>query len=83
MESVENNQANQTAGPESHNSPGHNQGQRRWEPEEEAKEEQPPPEDEGSNSGVGVAENKDKALSCLCVLSNSVLFLSLSFRLKM
>lgn len=65
MESVENNQANQTAGPESHNSPGHNQGQRRWEPEEEAKEEQPPPEDEGSNSGVGVAENKDKALSSL------------------
>lgn len=61
MESVENNQANQTAGPESHNSPGHNQGQRRWEPEEEAKEEQP--EDEGSNSGVGVAENKDKSLS--------------------
>ncbi|XP_063356460.1 zinc finger protein 800b isoform X2 [Pelmatolapia mariae] len=62
MESVENNQANQTGGPESHNSPGHNQGQRRWEPEEEAKEEQPPPEDEGSNSGV-----EDVTISCcLC-----------------
>ncbi|KAL3977345.1 olfactory receptor [Sarotherodon galilaeus] len=62
MEGVESNQANQTGGPESHNSPGHNQGQRRWEPEEEAKEEQPPPEDEGSNSGV-----EDVTISCcLC-----------------
>uniref|UniRef100_A0A3B5ATY8 Zinc finger protein 800a n=1 Tax=Stegastes partitus TaxID=144197 RepID=A0A3B5ATY8_9TELE len=44
----------------SHSSPGPNQGQRRWEPEEEAKEEQPPPEDEGSNSG-------DVTISCcLC-----------------
>uniref|UniRef100_A0A3Q4G7M8 Zinc finger protein 800a n=1 Tax=Neolamprologus brichardi TaxID=32507 RepID=A0A3Q4G7M8_NEOBR len=53
--------ANQTGGQESHNSPGHNQGQRRWEPEEEAKEEQPPPEDEGSNSGVDVTIS-----CCLC-----------------
>ncbi|XP_017270405.1 zinc finger protein 800b isoform X2 [Kryptolebias marmoratus] len=57
-ESVENNQANQPSGTESHNSPGH----RRWEADEEPKEEQPPPEDEGSNSGV-----EDVTISCcLC-----------------
>ena len=53
MEGVDNNQAGQRGGQESHGSPGHNQGQRRWEAEEEAKEEQPQPEDEGSTSGVG------------------------------
>ncbi|GAA6230684.1 zinc finger protein 800 isoform X2 [Lates japonicus] len=62
VEGVDNNQANQRGGPESHSSPGHNQGQRRWEAEEEAKEEQPPPEDEGSTSGVD-----DVTISCcLC-----------------
>ncbi|XP_030575558.1 zinc finger protein 800b isoform X2 [Archocentrus centrarchus] len=62
MEGVESNQANQTGVSESHSSPRHNQGQRRWEPEEEAKEEQPQPEDEGSNSGV-----EDVTISCcLC-----------------
>ncbi|XP_008290157.1 zinc finger protein 800-like, partial [Stegastes partitus] len=62
VEGVDNNQASQPGGPESHSSPGPNQGQRRWEPEEEAKEEQPPPEDEGSNSGV-----EDVTISCcLC-----------------
>ncbi|XP_040886404.1 zinc finger protein 800b isoform X2 [Toxotes jaculatrix] len=62
VEGVDNNQASQRGGPESHNSPGHNQGQRRWEAEEEAKEEQPQPEDEGSTSGV-----EDVTISCcLC-----------------
>uniref|UniRef100_A0A3Q0SMT2 Zinc finger protein 800a n=1 Tax=Amphilophus citrinellus TaxID=61819 RepID=A0A3Q0SMT2_AMPCI len=56
MEGVESSQANQTGVSESHSSPRNNQGQRRWEPEEEAKEEQPQPEDEGSNSGVGAPE---------------------------
>lgn len=50
MEDVDNNQASQPGGPES---PGHNQGQRRWEPEEAAKEETPQVEDEESTSGVG------------------------------
>nr|XP_046235695.1 zinc finger protein 800b isoform X2 [Scatophagus argus] len=59
MEGVDNNQPSQ---PESHSSPGHNQGQRRWEAEEEAKEEQPKHEDEGSTSGV-----EDVTISCcLC-----------------
>ena len=49
VEDVDNNQASQPGGPES---PGHNQGQRRWEAEEAAKEETPQPEDEGSTSGV-------------------------------
>lgn len=53
MEGADNNQANQRSAPESHSSTAHTQGQRRWEPEEEAKEEQPQPEDEGSTSGVG------------------------------
>lgn len=48
-ESVENNQASQPSGSETHNSPG----QKGWEADEEPKEEQPKPEDEGSNSGVG------------------------------
>lgn len=52
MEGVDNNQASQSAGPESHGSPGTTQGQRRWEAEEETKEDQPQPEDEESNSGV-------------------------------
>ncbi|KAM6895906.1 zinc finger protein 800b [Xenentodon cancila] len=62
-EGVDNNQANQQqGGAESHSSPGHNQGQRRWEAEEEAKDEQPQPEDDGSNSGV-----EDVTISCcLC-----------------
>ncbi|KAM4569345.1 zinc finger protein 800b isoform 2-T5 [Odontesthes bonariensis] len=61
-EGVDNSQANQQGVPESHSSPGHNQGPRRWEPEEEAKEEQPQPEEEGSNSGV-----EDVTISCcLC-----------------
>lgn len=51
-EGVDNNQASQPGGPESHSSPGHSQGQRRWEAEEEAKEDQPQPEDEESTSGV-------------------------------
>lgn len=51
-EGVDNNQASQPGGPESHSSPGHNQGQRRWEAEEESKEDQPQPEDEESTSGV-------------------------------
>ncbi len=53
MEGGDNNQPSQPGGPESHSSPGHNQGQRRWEAEEEAKDEQPQHEDEGSTSGVG------------------------------
>lgn len=53
VEGVDNNQANQPGAAESHSSTGHNQGQRRWEAEEETKEEQPQAEDEGSNSGVG------------------------------
>ncbi|XP_071359000.1 zinc finger protein 800b isoform X2 [Trachinotus anak] len=62
VEGADNNQASQRGGPESHSSPGHNQGQRRWEAEEEAKEEQPQPEDEGSTSGV-----EDVTISCcLC-----------------
>ncbi|TNN40337.1 Zinc finger protein 800 [Liparis tanakae] len=45
-------QPSQPGGPESHSSPGTNQGQKRWEAaEEEAKEEPPQPEDEGSTSG--------------------------------
>ncbi|XP_067437454.1 zinc finger protein 800b isoform X2 [Thunnus thynnus] len=59
VEDVDNNQASQPGGPES---PGHNQGQRRWEAEEAAKEETPQPEDEGSTSGV-----EDVTISCcLC-----------------
>ncbi|XP_053170111.1 zinc finger protein 800b [Scomber japonicus] len=59
VEDVDNNQASQPGGPES---PGHNQGQRRWETEEAAKEETPQPEDEGSTSGV-----EDVTISCcLC-----------------
>ncbi|KAM9334887.1 LOW QUALITY PROTEIN: zinc finger protein 800b [Symphorus nematophorus] len=62
VEGVDNNQASQPGGPESHSSPGHNQGQRRWETEEEAKEEQPQNEDEESTSGV-----EDVTISCcLC-----------------
>ncbi|XP_051248993.1 zinc finger protein 800b isoform X1 [Dicentrarchus labrax] len=62
MEGVDNNQPSQPGGPESHNSPGHNQGQRRWEAEEETKAEQPQLEDEGSTSGV-----EDVTISCcLC-----------------
>ncbi|KAF3705066.1 Zinc finger protein 800 [Channa argus] len=62
MESVDNNQASQPSGPESHNSPAHSQGQRRWEAEEEAKEDHPQPEDEESTSGV-----EDVTISCcLC-----------------
>ncbi|KAG7240746.1 hypothetical protein INR49_026635, partial [Caranx melampygus] len=62
VEGADNNQANQRSAPDSHSSTGHNQGQRRWEPEEEAKEEQPQPEDEGSTSGV-----EDVTISCcLC-----------------
>ncbi|XP_022604850.1 zinc finger protein 800 [Seriola dumerili] len=62
VEGADNNQASQRGGPESHSSPGHNQGQRRREAEEEAKEEQPQPEDEGSTSGV-----EDVTISCcLC-----------------
>lgn len=53
MEGVDNNQPSQPGGPESHSSPGQNQGQKKWEAEEEAKEEQPQQEDEGSTSGVG------------------------------
>ncbi|XP_072233373.1 zinc finger protein 800b isoform X2 [Leuresthes tenuis] len=61
-EGADNSQTNQQGGPESHSSPGHNQGPRRWEAEEEAKEEQPQPEEEGSNSGV-----EDVTISCcLC-----------------
>lgn len=52
VEGVDNNQQSQ---PESHSSPGHNQGQRRWEAEEESKDEPPPHEDEGSTSGVGAS----------------------------
>ncbi|XP_030296391.1 zinc finger protein 800b isoform X1 [Sparus aurata] len=59
VEGVDNNQQSQ---PESHSSPGHNQGQRRWEAEEESKDEPPPHEDEGSTSGV-----EDVTISCcLC-----------------
>ncbi|XP_068442959.1 zinc finger protein 800b [Clinocottus analis] len=62
VEGVDNNQPSQPGGPESHSSPGNNQGQKRWEAEDEAKEEQPPPEDEGSTSGV-----EDVTISCcLC-----------------
>ncbi|XP_030006387.1 zinc finger protein 800b isoform X2 [Sphaeramia orbicularis] len=62
VENVDNNQLNHPGGPEAHSSPGHNQGPRRWEPEEEAKEEPPQPEDEGSTSGV-----EDVTISCcLC-----------------
>ncbi|KAM3587597.1 uncharacterized protein V6R79_009812 [Siganus canaliculatus] len=62
VEGVDNNQPSQPGGTDSHSSPGHNQGSRRWEPEEEAKEEQPPHEDEGSTSGV-----EDVTISCcLC-----------------
>ncbi|XP_044042248.1 zinc finger protein 800b isoform X2 [Siniperca chuatsi] len=62
VEGVDNNQPSQPGGPDSHSSPGHNQGQRRWEAEEEAKEEQPQHEDEGSTSGV-----EDVTISCcLC-----------------
>ncbi|XP_035804396.2 zinc finger protein 800b isoform X3 [Amphiprion ocellaris] len=62
VEGVDNNQANQPGGAENQSSPGPNQGQRRWEPEEEAKEEPSKPEDEGSNSGV-----EDVTISCcLC-----------------
>ncbi|KAK2858931.1 hypothetical protein Q5P01_003551 [Channa striata] len=62
MESVDNTQASQPSGPESQNSPAHNQGQRRWEAEEEAKEDHPQPEDEESTSGV-----EDVTISCcLC-----------------
>ncbi|XP_070847850.1 zinc finger protein 800b isoform X2 [Chaetodon trifascialis] len=62
MEGADNNQPSQPGGPESHGSPGHNQGQRRWEAEEEAKDEQPQREDEGSTSGV-----EDVTISCcLC-----------------
>lgn len=52
MEGVDNNQSNQPGGTESHSSPGHNLGQRRWEAEEEPKDEQTQHEDEGSTSGV-------------------------------
>lgn len=52
MEGVDNNQSNQPGGTESHSSPGHNLGQRRWEAEEEPKDEQMQHEDEGSTSGV-------------------------------
>lgn len=52
-EGVDGNQPSQPGGPESHSSPGHNQGQRRWEAEEEPKDEQTQHEDEGSTSGVG------------------------------
>ncbi|KAM7378179.1 hypothetical protein PAMA_013193 [Pampus argenteus] len=59
VEDVDNNQTSQPGGPES---PGNNQGQRRWEAEEAAKEEPPQPEDEGSTSGV-----EDVTISCcLC-----------------
>lgn len=51
-EGGDNNPPSQPGGPESHSSPGHSQGQRRWEAEEEAKDEQPQHEDEGSTSGV-------------------------------
>ncbi|XP_029350764.1 zinc finger protein 800b isoform X1 [Echeneis naucrates] len=62
VDGAENNQTSQRGGPESHTSPGNNQGQRRWEGEEEAKEEQPQAEDEGSTSGV-----EDVTISCcLC-----------------
>nr|XP_033471262.1 zinc finger protein 800b [Epinephelus lanceolatus] len=62
VEGVDTNQTSQPGGSESHSSPGHNQGQRRWEAEEEAKEEQPQHEDEGSTSGV-----EDVTISCcLC-----------------
>ncbi|XP_070709931.1 zinc finger protein 800b [Pempheris klunzingeri] len=61
-EGVDKNQPSQPGGPESHSSPGNNQGQRRWEAAEEAKEEQPQHEDEGSTSGV-----EDVTISCcLC-----------------
>ncbi|XP_034019764.1 zinc finger protein 800b isoform X2 [Thalassophryne amazonica] len=61
-ESVDDNQPTQPAGSDSHSSPGHSQGQKRWEAEEEAKEETPQPEDEESNSGVD-----DVTISCcLC-----------------
>lgn len=53
MEGVDNTQPSQPGGPESHSSPGPNQGQKRWEAEEVAKDEQPQHEDEGSTSGVG------------------------------
>uniref|UniRef100_A0A3Q3VVL1 C2H2-type domain-containing protein n=1 Tax=Mola mola TaxID=94237 RepID=A0A3Q3VVL1_MOLML len=52
----------QPGGPENHSSPGHNQGQRRSEAEEEPKNEQTQREDEGSTSGV-----EDVTISCcLC-----------------
>ncbi|XP_058481115.1 zinc finger protein 800b isoform X1 [Solea solea] len=55
-------QANQRGATESHGSPAQNQGQRRWEGEEETKDEPPQPEDEGSTSGVD-----DVTISCcLC-----------------
>lgn len=54
VEGVDNNQPSQPGGPENHSSPGHNQGQRRSEAEEEPKNEQTQREDEGSTSGVGV-----------------------------
>ncbi|XP_026182353.1 zinc finger protein 800b isoform X2 [Mastacembelus armatus] len=62
VEGADNNQASQPGASESHSSPGHNQAQRRWESEEEAKGDQPQPEDEGSTSGV-----EDVTISCcLC-----------------
>ncbi|XP_078098629.1 zinc finger protein 800b isoform X1 [Sander vitreus] len=62
VEGVDNNQPSQPGGPESHSSPGQNQGQKKWEAEEEAKEEQPQQEDEESTSGV-----EDVTISCcLC-----------------
>ncbi|XP_047194585.1 LOW QUALITY PROTEIN: zinc finger protein 800b [Hippoglossus stenolepis] len=61
-EGGDNSQASQRGGAESHSSPGPNQGQKKWEAEEEAKAEQPPPEEEGSTSGVD-----DVTISCcLC-----------------
>lgn len=47
---VESSQAPPPGGAES---PGHNQGRKRWDTEEDAKEEPAPPGDEGSTSGVG------------------------------
>ncbi|XP_054480628.1 zinc finger protein 800b [Anoplopoma fimbria] len=62
VEGADNNQPSQPGGPESHSSPGPNQGQKRWESEEEPKVEPPQPEDEGSTSGV-----EDVIISCcLC-----------------
>ncbi|XP_060933259.1 zinc finger protein 800b [Limanda limanda] len=61
-EGGDNSQASQRGGAESHSSPGPNQGQKKWEVEEEAKAEPPPPEEEGSTSGVD-----DVTISCcLC-----------------